>query len=120
MGYKDDVSRPFQTVVETRAFIADARECLSEAERMAAIAMIAENPERGDVIAGGGGIRKVRYAVGGKGKSGGVRIIYYFHGAHVPIFLLTVFAKNERANLSRSELQQLALAAKELARRYGA
>lgn len=120
MGYKEKVNRMLLTVVETRSFIGAAKECMSDDERAQAIAMIAENPECGDLISGGGGIRKVRHAVGNKGKSGGVRIVYYFHDVHVPIFLLTVFAKNERSNLSQSELQQLADAAKELARRYGA
>jgi len=68
---------------------------------------------------GGGGIRKVRFSVGGRGKSGGVRIVYYFHNLNVPVFLLTVFAKNERAALSKEDLSQLAKVAKTLARKYG-
>jgi hypothetical protein len=119
MGYISNISRTLLTIVETRSFIGAAKECMSDDERAHAIAIIAENPECGDLIPGGGGIRKVRHAVGSKGKSGGVRIIYYFHSDCVPVFLLTVFAKNERANLTRSELQQLADVAKLLARSYG-
>jgi len=70
-------------------------------------------------LIGGGGIRKVRFAIAGRGKSGGVRIIYYFHNERVPVFLLAVFAKNERANLTRAETNLLGNAAKLLARRYG-
>ena len=119
MGYNSHGRRLLLTVVETRAFIAAASECMSDAERLDAIAMIANQPEGGDLIPGGGGIRKVRFAVGSKGKRGGVRILYYFHNQSVPIFLLTVFAKNERSDLSRSELNQLAEVAKLLARKYG-
>jgi hypothetical protein len=99
--------------------MADAKACMTDDERTEAINMIAANPERGDLIPGGGGIRKVRFAIGGKGKSGGVRIVYYFHNERVPTFLLAVFAKNERANLTRAETNMLGNAAKMLARKYG-
>jgi hypothetical protein len=107
------------TVVETASFISDAKGCMSDTERTEAINMIAAHPECGDVIPGGNGIRKVRFAIGGRGKSGGVRIIYYFHNQRVPVFLLAVFAKNEQANLTRAEVTMLGNAAKMLARKYG-
>ena len=119
MGYNSEGQRLLLTVVETRAFVAAAKEAMTEAERLDAVTMIANNPECGELIPGGGGIRKVRFAIGSKGKSGGVRIIYYFHNQTVPIFLLTVFAKNQRSDLSRAELNQLAEMAKLLARKYG-
>lgn len=92
---------------------------MTDEERSEAIDMIAQDPECGDLLVGGGGIRKVRFSVGGRGKSGGVRIVYYFHNLNVPVFLLTVFAKNERATLSKDDLSQLAKVAKTLARKYG-
>jgi len=107
------------TVVETASFVADAKVCLTNDERIEAINMIAANPECGDIVSGGGGIRKVRFAIGGRGKSGGVRIIYYFHNERVPVFLLAVFAKNEQSNLTRAETNLLGNAAKMLARTYG-
>ncbi len=107
------------TVVETASFVTDAKGCMADDERTEAINMIAANPECGDVVTGGGGIRKVRFAIGGKGKSGGVRIIYYFHNERVPVFLLAVFAKNDQANLTRAETNMLGNAAKMLARKYG-
>lgn len=110
---------PMITVVETASFLADVKERMTGEERTAAISMIAANPDCGALIPGGGGIRKVRFAIGGRGKSGGVRIIYYFQNERVPIFLLAVFAKNERANLTRSEVNMLGAAAKMLARKYG-
>jgi hypothetical protein len=107
------------TVVETVSFVADAKTCMTNDERTEAINMIAANPECGDIIPGGGGIRKVRFAIGGRGKSGGVRISYYFHNERVPVFLLAVFAKNEQANLTRAETNLLGNAAKMLAHKYG-
>lgn len=107
------------TVVETASFVTDAKVCMTDEERTEAINMIAANPECGDIISGGGGIRKVRFAIGGRGKSGGVRIIYYFHNERVPVFLLAVFAKNDQANLTRAETHMLGNAAKMLARKYG-
>ena len=93
---------------------------MSDDERQAAIDMIAADPMCGDVIVGGGGIRKVRFGIDGRGKSGGVRIIYYYHGEQLPIFLLTVFSKSEQANLSMAERNALAKAAKQIAKAYGA
>ncbi|SRR6266568_501130 len=107
------------TVVETASFMADAKSCMSDEERSEAVSMIAANPECGDVIPGGGGIRKVRFAIGGRGKSGGVRVIYYYHNERVPVFLLAVFAKNDQANLTKAETNMLGNAAKMLARKYG-
>ena len=68
---------------------------------------------------GTGGIRKFRWASGNKGKSGGVRVIYYFHNESVPLFLLSLFAKSERANLSRSECNELAKLTNMLIKNYG-
>lgn len=53
-------------------------------------------------------MRKLRWARDGRGKSGGVRVIYYFHSGVMPLYLLTMFAKNERANLSKAERNALA------------
>lgn len=108
------------TVVETAAFAARAKSRMSEDERQAAIDMIATDPECGDLVAHGGGIRKVRIAIGGRGKRGGARIIYYYHERTVPVFLLTIFAKNEQDDLSDRERNRLAAAAKQIARNYGA
>ena len=108
------------TVVETQAFITASKGCLTEEERLDAITMVANNPECGVLIPGGNGIRKVRFAIGSRGKRGGVRIVYYFHNERIPVFMLTVFAKNERIDLSRAELNMLANAAKTLTRTYGA
>ncbi|MGD0838391.1 MAG: type II toxin-antitoxin system RelE/ParE family toxin [Polyangia bacterium] len=65
-----------------------------------------------------GGIRKVRVVIGGRGTSGGVRVVYYYHSDIMPVFLLTLFAKNEKDNLSKSERNILAALAGELARPF--
>jgi len=57
---------------------------------------------------GTGGIRKLRWSAQSKGKSGGVRVIYYFHNETMPLFLLTLFGKGEKANLTKSERNDLA------------
>jgi hypothetical protein len=90
-----------QTVVELPEFQRRAKTVMSNDEREAAIVWIAENPEAGTPL--GGGLRKVRIPREGGGKRGGFRTIYVFGGRHMPIFLITVFAKNEKANLTPKE-----------------
>jgi hypothetical protein len=97
-----------QTVVETRHYVSRAEKLLSENERNELIDFLATHPLRGDVLAGTGGIRKVRFARSGRGKSGGVRVIYYQYSAERPIYLLEIFGKNEKANLTAAERNALA------------
>ncbi len=52
---------------------------------------------------GTGGIRKLRWGLEGRGKRGGARVIYFFHDPAMPIFALTAYAKNERADLSQRD-----------------
>ena len=93
-----------QTVVETAAFLSDARSLgLPDAERLAIVTWIAANPAAGKPIEGTGGARKVRFAGKGKGKSGGYRVITFFTGTDIPVFLLNVFAKNEKTDLAPKE-----------------
>ena len=65
------------------------------------------NPDAGDVIKGSGGVRKVRWRGSGKGKSGGLRVIYYWALAAEQIFMLTLYAKSEKADLSASDLRKV-------------
>ena len=83
------------------------------------IDVLAAEPECGNLIQGSGGLRKVRFGVGGKGKRGSVRVVYYFYNDTMPLFLLTVFAKNERDNLSKAERNALAKVARTLRESYG-
>jgi hypothetical protein len=67
---------------------------------------------------GTGGVRKLRWASKGKGKSGGSRVIYYFYNETIPLFMLTIFGKNEKINLSKAERNELAKLVKELIKSY--
>jgi hypothetical protein len=106
-----------QTVIELPEFLRRAKAIMSEEERGALVDIVAANPEAG--VSLGGGLRKIRIARDGGGKSGGYRTIYVFGGAHVPIFLVTVFAKNEKDNLGRAEQAELIAMSKLLLARYG-
>ena len=76
---------------------------MSESERAELVAFVAANPEVGRVIPESGGIRKLRWSLPGRGKRGGARVVYYYHGERLPVFLLAAYAKNEKANLSKAE-----------------
>jgi hypothetical protein len=98
-----------QAVIETNAFLAAAKSAgMDEEERQTLIAIVATTPAAGDLMQGTGGCRKLRYKKPGSGKSGGYRVITWFGGDDIPVFMLTVFGKNERANLSKAERNQLA------------
>ena len=96
-----------QTVVETPSYLADAERLFSSDERKAVVDRLAADPTCGVVIPGSGGIRKVRFGFGARGKSGGARIIYLFSGVNLPVFILAVFAKNEKTNVSAADRNAL-------------
>src|SRR3954465_1921747 len=101
-------SPQLMTVAETTVFSRKAADALDREERDALVDYLSDNPEAGDLIRGSGGVRKLRWAMPGRGKSAGVRVIYYFHSEEMPLWLLALFAKNERANLSDEEVNVLA------------
>lgn len=97
------------TVLETIAYLKAADDAgMDEEERVAVVDLIAANPEAGAVMPGCGGARKLRVRKRGAGKSGGYRVISYYAGENVPVFLLTVFGKGEKDNLTRAERNALA------------
>ena len=96
------------TVAELPEYLRVAGKTLADADRHAIVDYLAGHPTAGALIQGSGGVRKLRWARDGRGKSGGVRVIYYFHSEDMPLYLLTMFAKNERANLSKAERNELA------------
>lgn len=106
-----------QTVVELPEFLRRAGVIMTEVERLSMVDYIAANPEAG--VSLGAGLRKVRIPREGGGKSGGYRTIYVFGGSHMPIFLVTVFAKNEKDNLSKMELAAAIKLSKLLLDTYG-
>jgi hypothetical protein len=95
------------TVAETPKFVAVARKLMAEHERMALIDHLAGNPLAGDLMPGTGGVRKLRWALEGRGKRGGARVIYYFHSGQIPLLLLDAYAKNEKADLKPDEIVRL-------------
>ena len=94
-------------VVETDEFLADVKGVLSEEEHDALILYVAQYPEAGDRIPDTGGLRKLRWAAKGRGRRGGSRVIYYFHNLEIPLFLMAIFAKNVRADLSPGQRKAL-------------
>ena len=103
-------------VCETHAFRrAAAKSGMSEDDIVALVSYLAENPTAGDVISGTGGCRKLRWAGRGKGKSGGYRTVTFYSGAMMPVYLLMVFGKGEKANLSDAECNALRALTKAIA-----
>tara|TARA_R110002153_G_scaffold249448_4_gene405794 strand:- start:26 stop:358 length:333 start_codon:yes stop_codon:yes gene_type:complete len=95
------------TVIETLQFIRKAEKLMTSKERAELIDAIAAAPESGVIIAQTGGVRKIRIAREGQGKSGSFRVIYYYYTKNNPILLFTVFGKNERTNISDADKNAL-------------
>jgi hypothetical protein len=91
------------TVAETHEYFGKARKLLDEDTQKNIIDYLSLHPKAGAVIEGTGGIRKLRWGRNDKGKSGGVRVIYYYHSAKLPLYLLTLFTKGQSDNLSNAE-----------------
>ena len=79
---------------------------------------IARNAETGDLIPGTGGVRKVRWRRQGTGKRGGVRVIYFYHDPQMPLFLLLVYAKAQREDMTPDEKKQVRVLAAALGHAY--
>jgi hypothetical protein len=98
------------SVVETPEFLSATRKLMTDEERALLVDYLAYNPTSGDLIPGTGGVRKLRWGLEERGKRGGARVVYFHHDAGMPLFALTAYAKNERADLSqqdRNDFQQL-------------
>ncbi len=97
-----------QVVIETPDYLSDAKALgLSAEERAIIVDRLARTPDAGDEMKGTGGARKIRFAGRGKGKSGGYRVVTFYGGKDIPIFLLCIFSKGEKANLSQAERNEL-------------
>jgi hypothetical protein len=107
------------TVAQTKAFVDAAEDAgMSEDEVADIVSYLAENPMAGDEMSGTGGCRKVRFAGRGKGKSGGYRTITFYTGENIPVFLITVFGKGEKSNLTAKEKAALKTLTKAIADEY--
>ena len=91
------------SLAETPLFIRQVQAVWDEAERTAFIEFIARNPEEGDFIPETGGVRKIRWMRTGSGKRGGARVIYFYHSADRPLYLLMVYVKARQENLTAEE-----------------
>jgi len=99
-----------QTVAELRSFRREATKAgMCEEDVADLVSYLADNPDAGDEIKSTGGYRKLRFSIRSnkKGKSGGVRIITFYSGENMPVFLLTVFAKNVKIDLTAQERKSL-------------
>ncbi|WP_420463420.1 type II toxin-antitoxin system RelE/ParE family toxin [Candidatus Palauibacter sp.] len=96
------------TVVETPTFSRQADKLFREDEKRKLILFLAENPLAGDVIPGTGGVRKLRFAASGRGKSGGARVIYYFLDDTAPIYALLAYPKAGKTDLTPDQRRQVA------------
>lgn len=106
-------------VIETPEFLSATRKLLSDEERSLLVDYLAHHPDAGDLIPGTGGVRKLRWGLEGRGKRGGARVIYFYHSADLPLFALTAYAKNERANLSQQDRNDFRRLTRILAESYG-
>lgn len=87
---------------------------MTDDDRVAVVNYIATNPQAGDLIKGSGGVRKVRIAKPGGGKSGGWRVLTAYVSDTVAVLLVTAYGKNQRGNVSKAEVNEMAQLMKEL------
>jgi hypothetical protein len=111
-------TRPI-TVAETHMFRRQAERIWSDAELAVLVDHLALNPEDGDVIPGTGGIRKLRWGKTGTGKRGGVRVIYFYHNADMPLYLLLAYAKAKASDLTPDEKRTLTALAAAMKQEFG-
>lgn len=109
-----------QTVIETPSFQKSAAQAgMVEKEIVQLIDYLAANPDSGDEIKGTGGCRKVRVAGRGKGKSGGYRVVTFFSGPEIPLFLFYAYSKADRDDLDGKQPNALRTVTKEIVETYG-
>lgn len=115
-----NMNKSMITIVELPSFLSQLGRCIKLEERDNLIDFLARHPEAGDEIPGTGGIRKLRWRGNGKGKRGGLRVIYYFYNNTAPIFLLTVYGKNEQEDLTNDQKAKMIDLANRLKTEYKA
>ena len=95
------------TVIETPSFQKQADKIWSEEERLDFVDWIVANPLAGDVIPGADGVRKTRGAASGKGKRGGVRVIYFNRSEEGIIYLIAIYRKSEKQTMTAKDIKQV-------------
>jgi hypothetical protein len=113
------VVKTMHTVASTKTFDTAAEQAgLTDDEMFDIVTYLAENPQAGEEMVGTGGCRKLRFPGRGKGKRGGYRTITFYSGKNMPVFLLTVFSKNEKATLTGKEAAGLKTLTKLIVEQY--
>jgi hypothetical protein len=107
------------TVIEMPELLSAVRRLMDDDERTALVVFPASNPTAGDLIKGTGGVRKLRWGLQGRGKRGGVRVIYFYHNATLPLLVLTAYAKNVRADLDDADRNDFRELTRLLVKSYG-
>lgn len=108
---ESDTAMPYNynmEFIESIAFTKYISDFLSDDEYAGFQSYLLKNPDSGKIIQGSGGIRKIRWAATGKGKSGGVRIIYYYKKTEFEIWLLTIYSKSTLSSIPAHILRQIA------------
>jgi hypothetical protein len=95
------------TFVETKLFTQLVQDYFTDEEYAVLQNAIAANPEAGDLIRGSGGVRKLRWGLAGRGKRGGVRVIYYLRLRQGQVWMLTLYAKNEAESIPAPVLKKI-------------
>ena len=96
-----------QTFIETKLFSKLVAKYLSDDEYAELQQSLIGRPEAGDVIPGSGGVRKLRWKIDGRGKRGGLRVIYYLRSREGQIWMLTLYAKNVETDISARVLKKI-------------
>jgi hypothetical protein len=107
------------TVQETPEFAKEADRLLGDFVHAQLIAFLGLNPTAGVIVPATGGVRKLRWAVPGRGKRGGARVIYYFLNDSAPLLALDIHAKSARVDLTEEQKKQLRMVAAAYAKRHG-
>lgn len=112
------MSKKLISVVELPEFLKFSKRHLDDEKCIEIVNFIAANPTNGDVIPGSGGVRKIRFTANDKGKSGGIRLIYYYYNDDIPVFLITGFLKSEMENINKSDCNELKKLTDDLVKLY--
>lgn len=94
-------------IVETSVFTRQIKDLMNDDDYRSLQESLVQRPDTGSIIQGSGGLRKVRWKLEGRGKSGGVRVIYYWVNADDQIYMLFAYPKNQQENLTPEQMKVL-------------